>query len=86
MITTTIPTITAGISKIPMPSGINKNIRTEPIIAPIIVKIILNKTTPIFNAATINIKNKKNPIKISILYLPFILLYYIIYYIQIVQN
>lgn len=75
MIATIIPMIIAGISKKPIPKGMSKIIRTNPIIAPKIVNNILNNTTPILNAAAINIKNTKIPINISILHLPFILLY-----------
>ena len=77
-IATITPIIIAGISRNPIPKGISSIMRTKPITAPKIVKIILNNTTPIFSAATINIKNTKIPINISILLSPicFITIFY----------
>ena len=63
---TIIPMTIAGINKSPIPRGINANITTNPIIAPIMVNRTLNKITPTFNAATINTKNKNIPNNISI--------------------
>ena len=65
-IATIIPIIIAGINNRPIPSGINANISTKPITAPIIVNIMLNKRTLIFNAATINTININIPNNISI--------------------
>ena len=65
-----IPIIIAGISKSPIPRGINARITTKPITAPITVNRMLSSTTPTFNAATINTKNINIPNSISIYYLP----------------
>ena len=65
-IATIIPIIIAGISKSPIPRGINARITIKPIIAPKNVKITLSSTTPTFNAAQINTINKNKPISISI--------------------
>lgn len=65
-IATIIPIIIAGISKSPIPKGINARITTNPIIAPKNVNITLSNTTPTFNAATINTININMPINISI--------------------
>lgn len=64
---TIIPIIIIGISKSPIPKGINKIITNTPATAPIIVNNTFSSTAPIFMAATIKIKNIINPNNISII-------------------